>query len=196
MARWESGARQRLQGAALDLYARQGFEQTTVADIAAAVGLSERTFFRHFTDKREVLFDGQESLVQLFVQGATAAPPDATPLEAVAAALTAAATEYFPEDRREYSRRRQMVIDATAGLAERELLKMGVLAGAIAQALRDRGVAEPVATLAAESGVTAFRVAFGLWVTEGEPRTLIQLERDVLAQLGEISAPGSSASSR
>ncbi len=196
MARWESGARQRLQGAALDLYARQGFEQTTVADIAAAVGLSERTFFRHFTDKREVLFDGQEHLVQLFVDAVAAAPPDTAPLEAVAAALTSTASEYFSEDRREHSRRRQEVIDATAGLAERELLKMGVLAGAIAQALRDRGVAEPVATLAAESGITVFRIAFGLWVAEGEQRTLVQLERDLLAQLRAISASASSASPR
>src|SRR6195952_2788796 len=80
MARWEPGARERLQVAALELFAARGFEQTTAAEIAQAVGLTERTFFRHFADKREVLFYGQGQFVQVFMDGIDAAPPAALPL--------------------------------------------------------------------------------------------------------------------
>src|SRR3954451_19107749 len=98
MVRWEPGARERLQAAALELFATQGFEQTTTAEIAQAVGLTERTFFRHFTDKREVLFIGQDLFQQVFLDGVNAAPPEATPLEVVASALQSA-TSFFPDER-------------------------------------------------------------------------------------------------
>src|SRR5580658_5362057 len=98
MVRWEPGARERLQQAALELFASQGFEQTTAEQIARAAGLTERTFFRYFADKREVLFQGQEQFVAAFVSGVAAAPPDATPLELVAAALRSAA-RWFPDER-------------------------------------------------------------------------------------------------
>ncbi len=84
MVRWEPGARERLQAAALDLFAARGFEQTTAADIAASVGLTERTFFRYFADKREVLFDGQELLHGAFVKGVGAAPEAASVVDTVA----------------------------------------------------------------------------------------------------------------
>src|ERR1700712_1362636 len=103
MVRWEPGARERLQAAALDLFATQGFEQTTTADIAQAVGLTERTFFRHFTDKREVVFHGQQAYVRAFLDGIDAAPVGATPLELIAAALASAAG-FFPDERRAHSR--------------------------------------------------------------------------------------------
>ena len=89
MTRWEPGARERLGGAALDLYATKGFEETTVAEIAQAVGLTERTFFRYFTDKREVLFAGSELLEKQFVDGAAAAPADSTPIDVVRSAVAA-----------------------------------------------------------------------------------------------------------
>jgi AcrR family transcriptional regulator len=182
MVRWEPGARERLRTAAMDLYVSRGFEKTTAADIAEAVGLTERTFFRHFTDKREVLFDGQEVLEEAFLEGVAVAPPDASPLEVIASALSAAAT-FFPDERRIYSSRRQLVISGNPGLQERELLKLAGIAGSVAAALRARGVTEPTATLAAESGVTVFGVTFGNWIAAGEERSFLAIGREVLSEL-------------
>lgn len=190
MVRWEPGARERLQAAALDLYATRGFEQTTAADIAQAADLTERTFFRYFADKREVLFHGQDLLQEAFLDGVTSAPEDASALEAVAAALQVASS-FFPDERRPYARLRQAVILAHPGLQERELLKLAALAAAVAGALRARGVAEPRATLAAETGVTVFGVAFRQWVAEDEERPLAEIEADTWADLQALAAaPG------
>jgi AcrR family transcriptional regulator len=182
MVRWEPGARERLRAAAMDLYVSRGFERTTAADIAQAVGLTERTFFRHFADKREVLFDGQDVLQQAFLDGVAAAAPGASPFEMVASALSAAAT-FFPDERRVYSSRRQTIISGNPALQERELLKLAGLASEVAAALRLRGVPDPAATLAAESGVTVFGVAFGEWIVEGEERSFLEIERKVLGEL-------------
>ena len=182
MVRWEPGARERLQAAALELFATRGFEQTTAADIAQSVGLTERTFFRHFTDKREVLFYGQEQFLQAFTDGIDAAPPDASPLEVVAAALHAGAS-FFPDERRAYSRMRQSVIDKNPALQERELHKLAGLAATVADALRARGVGEPAATLAAESGITVFGIAFAQWLREDETRSFPDIASDVLHEL-------------
>src|SRR5258705_10167405 len=118
MARWEPGAPERLQKAALELFATRGFEETTATEIAQSVGLTERTFFRHFSDKREVLFYGQDLLVQAFLAGVDTAPPDASPIEIVAAAL-GSATSFFSNERRSHSRTRQSVIDQNPALQER-----------------------------------------------------------------------------
>lgn len=182
MARWASGTPERLQQAALELFATRGFEQTTAAEIAQAVGLTERTFFRHFSDKREVLFHGQDVFARAFLDGLSAAPPDASPVGIVAAALRSAGS-LFPDDRRPYSRLRQSVIDQNPALQERELLKLAHLATTLAAALRDRGVDEPAATLAAQSGVSVFGVAFTQWIGEGEERTLVEIADDVLGDL-------------
>jgi AcrR family transcriptional regulator len=187
MVRWEPGARERLQGAALELFATNGYEDTTAAEIAQAVGLTERTFFRHFADKREVLFFGQDLFVQAFLDGVGAALPDASPLEVVGAALQSAA-RFFPDERRPFSRARQVVIEQNPALQERELHKLAGLAAAIAQALRDRGVQEPAATLAAESGVTVFGVAFAGWIRDGEERSLGTIAADVLNTFSELTA--------
>lgn len=187
MVRWEPGTRERLQAAALELYLSRGFEETTVADIAQRVGLTERTFFRHFADKREVLFDGQDVLQRTVVEGVHTAPADASPLTVVAEALTAAGT-FFSAERRSWSARRQAVITANPALQERELLKLAALASTIAEALRSRGVAEPAATLAAESGVTVFTVAFLLWITDDEERSFVQVQREVMAELTTMAA--------
>jgi AcrR family transcriptional regulator len=182
MVRWEPGARERLQAAALELFATRGYEQTTAAEIAQSVGLTERTFFRHFSDKREVLFYGGEQFLQGFVDGVDAAPPDASPFEVIAFALSAAAS-FFPDERRSYSRMRQAVIDLNPGLQERELHKLASLAATVAGALRSRGVGEPAATLAAESGAAVFRIAFAQWLREDETRSLAEIESDVLREL-------------
>ncbi|MCU1527512.1 MAG: TetR family transcriptional regulator [Frondihabitans sp.] len=186
MVRWEPGARERLQKAALELYAARGFEQTTAADIAASVGLTERTFFRHFADKREVIFNGQAEFQQIFVDGVTSAPEGGSALDVVSSALEAAAA-FFPDERRDFSRLRQAIIVKNPSLHERELLKMTSLASGIAAALRTRGVTEPQATLAAESGVTVFGVAFRQWIEAGETRPLAELQHDMLLQLRSVT---------
>ncbi|HEX3930138.1 MAG TPA: TetR family transcriptional regulator [Nocardioides sp.] len=188
MGRWEPGASGRFRQAAMDLYLERGFDQTTVADIAARAGLTSRTFFRYYADKREVLFDGSETLRSAMVEAVDRTPASAAPMRAVAAALDAAAT--MLGERRDFARRRQAVIDANAELRERELAKMASLAGALADGLRRRGVDEPDASLAAEAGIAVMRVAFARWVGDDETRDLTAVVRESLTQLGAITSRG------
>ncbi|CAN5362354.1 TetR/AcrR family transcriptional regulator [soil metagenome] len=188
MGRWQPDALGRLQQAALELYGERGFEPTTVADIAERAGLTERTFFRYFADKREVLFWGSGDLQALFVNAVAEAPDSASPLEAVSAALEAASG--FFEDRRAHARRRQAVIAANPSLQERELIKMASLSAAVAEALRGRGVGEPAAMLTAEAGIAVFKVGFELWVDEANDRTFAEVMRDALADLKAVMAGG------
>lgn len=183
MVRWEPGTPERLQRAALELFATRGYEETTAAEIAQAVGLTERTFFRHFKDKREALFHGQDLLEKAFLEGVAAAPEQASPLEMVSAALRAASSS-FPDERRSLSRTRQDVIDRNPALQERERHKLASLAATIAEALRARGVGEPAATLAAQSGITVFTVAFLRWIDEERPLDAIM--QDVLGELRTV----------
>ena len=182
MARWESDSRGRLEQSALALYSERGFEQTTVAEIARRAGLTERTFFRHFADKREVLFWGAGALQEFLVLSVTSAPEATAPIAAIAAALEAAATAVF-QGYREHSRQRQAVIAANAGLQERELIKLAALASAIAEALRRRGVGDPAASLTAETGIAVFKIAFERWVDEDNQRDLSQLIRESFDEL-------------
>lgn len=186
MGRWEPNARGRLEQAALALYSERGYAQTTVAEIAERAGLSERTFFRYFVDKREVLFWGAGTLAELMVDAVAAAPGDAPPLDAVAAAIDAAAGVLA--ERREFARRRQAIIAANAELQERELIKLAAIAAALAGTLRERGVGEPAASLAAEAGIAVFRVAFERWIAEGEDQDLARVIQDALGELRAVTA--------
>lgn len=168
MGRWQPDARGRLEQAALQLYTERGFDETTVADIAERAGLTERTFFRHFTDKREVLFWGQSALLQLATDRIDQAPASAAPMDVVTAALKSAGSVF--DERREQARQRQTVIDANPGLQERELSKLALLAMAITDALSARGVAAAPARLLAETGVVVFKVAFGQWLDDTTDR--------------------------
>jgi AcrR family transcriptional regulator len=185
MGRWEPDARGRLRRAALDLYTENGFEQTTVADIAARAGVTERTFFRHFSDKREVLFDGSELLQQSVVDAIASAPASVPPLQTAGAAMEAAAS--FLQDRRDYARQRAAAIAADPSLQERELFKLAALGAAVAEALRARGVPEPAATLAAETGVTVFKVGFERWLDGSSSDDLVQHIRHTLAQVTALA---------
>jgi AcrR family transcriptional regulator len=186
MSRWEPNARGRLEQAALELYSERGFEQTTVAEIAKRAGLTERTFFRHFADKREVLFWGAGALQDLLVSNLAGTPDSAAPIDAIADALEAAGA--LLQERREYSRQRQTIIAANAELRERELIKLASLASALAGVLRRRGVAGPAATLTAEAGIAVFKVAFERWVNESGHPDLPQLIRESLDELKAMTA--------
>jgi AcrR family transcriptional regulator len=185
VVRWEADASGRLREAALELYVERGFEQTTVAEIAARAGLTARTFFRHFADKREVLFAGSADLQAHLVDALTAAPESASPMQAVGAALDAAAAALGQH--REHSVRRQSVINSNAELRERELIKMATLSNALAEGLRQRGVREPDASLAAEAGIVVLRVAYERWITEPDGPDLAQTMRDALDRLKTVT---------
>jgi AcrR family transcriptional regulator len=191
MSRWEPNARDRLIHAAVELYQERGFDQTTVAEIAERAGLTERTFFRHFTDKREVLFSGQDRLEEIYRSTVAAAPATATPMEMVAAAVEAVVPVF--EERREHSRRRQAIIAAHPELQERELLKRAAMAATITAALRQRGVPEPAASLAAEAGSIAFKTAFLGWVTDPGQPDMTALIRDAFRQFQTMAAPPAAA---
>jgi AcrR family transcriptional regulator len=187
MARWQPDSRGRLEAAALALYEERGFDSTTVAEIAARAGLTERTFFRYFADKREVLFSGAGALQELLVD-AVAQAPAAPPLVLVATALESAGA--LLQERREFSRQRQAVIASNVELHERELIKLATLAAALADALRARGVKDPAASLTAEAGIAVFRVAFERWVDEPLKRDLPRLIRDSFDELRTVTARG------
>ncbi len=186
MGRWQPDAAGRLQQAALELYSKRGYEQTTVAEIAELAGLTERTFFRHFADKREVLFRGSGELDRLIVGAVDSASPSATPIEAIAVGL-AAAGAIFDAPRRPYSRQRQSVIDANPELLERERIKLASLAAALADALRQRGVQDQAAQLAAEAGTAVFRIAFEQWIRDDSDRDFARFVDDGFAQLRTVA---------
>jgi AcrR family transcriptional regulator len=187
MSRWEPDAAGRLARAAMDLYLERGFEETTVAEIATRAGLTERTFFRHFADKREVLFAGAEALQEILVDAVIGAPADLAPVDAAIAGVAAGGA--LIQERRAFARQRYEIIAANAELQERELMKMASLSAALADALRRRGVADAAASLAAEVAIAVFKVAFERWVMDPVHLDLPQLTHDALEDLTEITAP-------
>lgn len=166
MGRWEPDARERLVRAALDLFSEQGYDNTAVAQIAERAGLTKSTFFRHFRDKREVLFSGQDALSDLLTSGITGASESAEPLAVVEAALVAISAG-FTEERREHGTQRLAVIASNVELREREALKMVGFSTAMTDALRQRGVPELEASVAAELGLLAFRRGYSRWLETG-----------------------------
>jgi AcrR family transcriptional regulator len=186
MVRWEPESRARLVQAAMVLYGEQGFDRTTVAEIAERAGLTERTFFRYFTDKREVLFFGAQALQELLVNTVVNAPASTTPIEAVTRALEAAGKMFG--ERREFSVQRQRIIDGSTELQERELIKLATLAAAVADALRQRGVTDPSAGLIGEVAIAVFKNSFERWVLASEPGDLGPLIRDALERLRAVTA--------
>ena len=186
MVRWEPNAQGRLGQAAFELFVERGFEQVTVAEIAERAGLTERTFFRYFADKREVLFAGAEGFQELFVSTVAGASDTAAPIDAVAGALYAAAALFM--EREEGVRRRAAIIAAHPELRERELIKLATVAAAVADALRRRGVSDPAASLTAEAGLAVFRIAFERWIGAPEGPGLDKLIRESLEELRAVAA--------
>ncbi|MEV0266803.1 TetR family transcriptional regulator [Streptomyces sp. NPDC050617] len=187
MSRWEPNARGRLEQAALDLFGERGFEHTTAAQIAERAGLTERTFFRHYADKREVLFGQAHALEQAFVDAFTDIPDTVAPADAMASALETVAARYF-DPHRERVRKRHAVIMANTELRERELVKLASLSAALVAALRRRGIEEPAASLTAEVGIAVFKVGFGRWVGDTGERSLTDFFRESFAGLKAVTA--------
>jgi AcrR family transcriptional regulator len=185
MGRWQPDARARLQEAALTLYGERGYEETTVAEIAERAGLTKRTFFRYFADKREVLFWGSELLEQQMVAAIEAAPASASPLGMIGAALDAAAVRF--EEVREFAGPRHRIITSSPELQERELIKAASLAAGLTRALRARGVGDTAAALAARTGTTIMGLAFEQWVKDPDQTPFQQIAADALAQLRELT---------
>jgi AcrR family transcriptional regulator len=182
MARWEPNARDRLERAALALFVEHGYDATTVAEIADRAGLTKSTFFRHFTDKREVLFGGQDILARMLGDAIRAAAPSATTVECLAAALESVTIAFTPE-RHDLAPQRRAVIAANSELQERELLKRAHLASAMADALRARGADDTTARLAAEMGMLAFSTAYTRWAAPANRQPLNEIAHAALRDL-------------
>jgi AcrR family transcriptional regulator len=182
MARWQPNARERLERAALALFVEHGYDATTVAEIADRAGLTRSTFFRYFTDKREVLFGGQDILAGLFADSIRAAAPSATTVECLAAALESVTVVFTPE-RHDVAPQRRAAIAANSELQERELLKRARLAAAIADALRARRADDTTAQLAAEMGVLAFSTAYARWAAPDNRQPFNEIARAALRDL-------------
>ncbi|WBO61528.1 TetR/AcrR family transcriptional regulator [Streptomyces camelliae] len=182
MPRWEPNAQQRLMRAALDLFTEKGYDATTVNEIADRAGLTKTTFFRHFSDKREVLFAGQDIHRRLLAQAINAAPEAATPLDAVREAIGALAA-VFTDDRREFAARLRPIVADHLELRERAALKRTGLVETLAKALEERGVPDLTADLAADLGMRAFDNAFDQWVVPANERSLTDLARRAFDEL-------------
>ncbi|WIV53082.1 TetR family transcriptional regulator [Amycolatopsis nalaikhensis] len=185
MPRSGEEARRRLQQAALDLYRERGFDRTTTAEIAARAGVTERTFFRHFPDKREVLFGGEADLRAALTQAVADAPDGLPPLDVLLRAFRGAAR--ILEDNRPFSEPRLAVIAATPALRERELAKHASLTAALGEALRQRGVDARRADLAAQTGWATFQHAAEAWI-EDPSRSLDTHLSEAFADLRALSA--------
>ncbi|WP_055587398.1 TetR/AcrR family transcriptional regulator [Streptacidiphilus griseoplanus] len=191
MSRWAPDARERLEAAALDLFAENGYEQTTVAQIADRAGLNRATFFRHFADKREVLFGGEDVLADLFADAIRTAPAHATLPQCLRAALEAACAVMTPE-RRSRAAQRRSVVAANTEAQERGLLKHAKIAGAISAALSERGADELTARLGAEMGMLSFTVAFERWMKANDDEPFPPFAHAALSDLQTRAANMSS----
>ena len=191
MPRWQTNAQGRLEQAAIELFDERGYDDTTVAAIAERAGLTERTFFRYFADKREVLFSGAQLLPETMTAALRDVPDAVAPPAAVVDALVVAADTLFGSDRYAFVARRQLVIDANPVLQERELSKLDALGASLAEVLRARGAGATSAAVVAGIGVTVFRVSFARWVGQGGRTSLADAIRACWSEVAdEIAYPG------
>jgi AcrR family transcriptional regulator len=186
MGRWEPDARGRLQEAAMYLYAENGYEKTTVAEIAERAGLTKRTFFRYFADKREVLFFGSDHFQERFVAAIRESPAGASAMECIEAGLDAVARMIDQDRGREFATLRQRIIMSTPELQERELIKLAAVVTASADALIERGVEPLQAQLTAETGMAIVKVAFARWIAETNTLAFTAVMRACSAELQSV----------
>lgn len=180
----------------MELFGERGYDRTTVGEIAARAGLTERTFFRYFTDKREVLFSGSKDLEKNIVEGIERAPKETSPFEAVVGTLEAAAA--LLQDSRDFDfvRARYLLVTKHAEIQERELIKLAVLTKAVASALGRRGVREAEASLTAEAGMAVFKVGFQQWVTAKRSLDFAAHIREAARALTFVTAKEEATSAR
>lgn len=195
MSRWEPGAAQRLRSAALDLFVEHGFANVTVPQITERAGLTTRTFFRHFTDKREVLFAGEEALPEVMAQVFAEAPASLTPLEVITRGLTEIVAPRF-EGLRDHLRLRRGVVRSDEGLRERELRKSALIAEAGTEGFRTRGLPEREAALAARLAATVLDTALAHWLDDDTDRPLTDHVTATIAALRTLVTPAQAASHR
>jgi AcrR family transcriptional regulator len=186
MSRWEPNARGRLEEAAYELFLGRGYDQTTVADIAKRAGLTERTFFRHYADKREVLFGGAGALHDELLRALDEVSPELPPIEAVRIAVETISA--LMHGRRQLARERRRIIAAHPDLRERDLNKRSSLTGALEAGLRRRGVAESAASLAAEMGIAVFYSGFDRWLDDPAERELTEIVHERFDELKAVAA--------
>jgi AcrR family transcriptional regulator len=186
MSRWSPNARGRLEQAAYELFLDRGYDQITVADIAERAGLTERTFFRHYADKREVLFGGATLLQDELPRALAELPPDLPTIETVRIAVEAMSS--LMHGRRVLARERQRIVAAHADLQERDLNKRASLTAALSEALQKRGIPEPAASLAAGMGMAVFYVAFAHWLDDPAERELTEIVHEGFVQLKVLAA--------
>jgi AcrR family transcriptional regulator len=177
--------RVRLQRAALELYAERGYGRTTAADIAALAGVTERTYFRHFPDKREVLFDGDAEFRAALAAAVLAAPAEMPPLPALLQAFRSAAP-MFERDRAAQEFRHRIVA-STPELQERDQMKVALLTDALTEALERRATPPGPAWLAAACGTAVLTRARTQWLA-GSPRDYPTLLADAFGELGVLVA--------
>lgn len=182
MSRWQPGARERLQQAAHELFAEQGFAATTVPEITARAGLTTRTFFRYFSDKREVLYADDAEVPAMIAMMMASAPPDTEPMALIVEGLQTVAETRF-EPRKEALRARRELVCTDAGLQERDLHKRAVMSEAIREGFRTRGVDSVRAALIAEICVTLIAVALNEWLERDDDRRLYEIILETLATL-------------
>ncbi len=186
MPRNREDARQRLMKAALELFAENGFDHTTAAQIAARAGVTERTFFRAFPDKREVLFVGQNILDTALSEAIAKAPANLPPIETLRRAF--ASVTQMLEDNRRFSEPRQRIISATPALQEREVAKHAALVRTVAEALQRRGVEKLRADLAAQTGLAVLGHALVSWFADPSVRLNDYVDR-AFVELKKLSSP-------
>lgn len=190
MSRWQPDAQERLEHAALELFLEQGFASTTVPQITARAGLTTRTFFRHFTDKREVLFAGDDVTPAQMARLFTEAPPSLDPMTLLLERLGPGAVEVFAERSVDYLRRRRQVIDAEPALQERELRKFSLMARALKDGFLERGADELTASVAADIGVSAFRIGATRWIaSDGTTDVAAEISRALFTLQQVVGRP-------
>lgn len=186
MSRWSPDARGRLEQAAYELFLEYGYERVTVADIATRAGLTERTFFRHFSDKREVLFGGAVVLQTALLQSLASVSPDRSPFAAVRSAIESiAALSHWSRDQ---AQQRMKLLATHADLQERELIKRATLTASLAQALRERGTPEPAASLAADMAIAVFYVGFNRWLDDAAKRDFLTVVSEGFDELRSVAS--------
>jgi AcrR family transcriptional regulator len=198
MSRWQPDTRERLERAALQLFTEQGFAATTVPQITQRAGLTTRTFFRHFADKREVLF-GSDEMIQLAAAAIVEAPADADPAALIIDSLSTFAATHL-EGRRAEIRQRREIIRSDEGLRERDLRKRDAVSEAVRDALTRRGLPVVTAAMLAGTSATLFSVALQEWLDSDDNRTLVSIMLDGMqalrAALGHVPGPPTAATKR